>query len=48
MPDNYKLATHIMGNTLSPVVMKELIKGVLFLSRNSGNNKGYCNLKNVS
>ncbi|MEA2019030.1 MAG: DNA (cytosine-5-)-methyltransferase, partial [Campylobacterota bacterium] len=29
LPDNYKLSSHIMGNTLSPSVMKELIKAFL-------------------
>jgi site-specific DNA-cytosine methylase len=41
--DNYKLSSHIMGNTLSPVVMKELIKGVLFMDEynTKSNNTDY-------
>lgn len=54
--NNYKLGSHVMGNTLSPSVMKELIKGVLFFDKvsqpnmtqvptTSGNNTNYTNTK---
>ena len=38
LPNNYELSSHIMGNTLSPVVMKELIRGVLFMDNQKVNN----------
>ena len=41
--DNYKLSSHIMGNTLSPVLMKELIKGVLFINSEKVNNISFDN-----
>ena len=41
--DNYKLSSHIMGNTLSPVIMKELIKRVLFMDNKKVNDITYEN-----
>ena len=46
LSDNYRLSSYIMGNTLSPSVMKELIKGVQFMDEYNpeyqlGNNIDY-------
>ena len=41
--DNYNLCCHIMGNTLSPVVMKGLIENVLFMDNTKVNNISFNN-----
>jgi site-specific DNA-cytosine methylase/site-specific DNA-adenine methylase len=48
LPKTHSLSTHIMGNTLSPVVMKELINGVLFMNTPKVNNTDYENEQEIT